>query len=339
MVGTQKRRSTDSWLQANLFEDETQSTTSSPAPVNGNKRARAFTWPMAPDDENRLVDKLEESGRYRIQRQLVPRPIVENYAVIPGRSVGIILDTETTGLDHRKDEIIELGMVAFTYDAGGIHDVIAVFSELREPSVEISVEITRITGITQDMVAGRNIDADAVSAFIAGADLIIAHNARFDRPFCERFHSDFQHKAWACSVAEIDWSALGFEGSKLVYLIGQCGFFHNGHRAVDDCHALLEVLASKPKTDALGAFEQLHGSAAKERLHVFAHNSPFETKDILKARGYRWNDGSDGRPKSWWTEIDEAAYDDELLFLCQDIYRANVEPIVRRLTAYDRYKI
>lgn len=30
-------------------------------------------------------------------------------------------------------------------------------------------------------------------------------------------------------------------------------------------------------------------------------------KDALKIRGYRWNDGSDGRPKSWWIEVAEEA--------------------------------
>jgi len=47
--------------------------------------------------------------------------------------------------------------------------------------------------------------------------------------------------AW--SVSEIDWSARGFEGTKLGDLIGQAGYFHDGHRAVDDGFALLEVLA------------------------------------------------------------------------------------------------
>ncbi|TWA43908.1 exonuclease [Sinorhizobium medicae] len=38
---------------------------------------------------------------------------------------GGILDTETTGLNHRKDEIIEIGAVAFTFDAAGtIGDII-----------------------------------------------------------------------------------------------------------------------------------------------------------------------------------------------------------------------
>lgn len=338
MTGMQKRRPRDSALQTDLFGEHANAATVSRAPVNGNKHARAFTWPMTLEDELRLVAKLEETGRYRIQRQLKPRPVIENYALIPGRSIGIILDTETTGLDYRKDEIIELGMVAFTYDSGGIHDVIGVFSELREPSLPISAEITHITGITQDMVAGRSIDVDTVSSFIAGADLIIAHNAKFDRPFCESFHPDFKYKAWACSVAEVDWGALDFEGSKLVYLIGQCGFFHNGHRAVDDCHALLEVLVATSRTEAPNGFCQLLTSSAKERLHVFAHGSPFEAKEMLRNRGYRWNDGNDGRPRSWWVEIDEAAYVEELSFLQQEIYQSDADPIVRRLTAYDRYR-
>lgn len=44
-------------------------------------------------------------------------------------------------------------------------------------------------------------------------------------------------------------------------------------------------------------------------------------KDLLKARGYRWSDGSDGRLKSWWVELDEEALDDELHYLRTEIYR------------------
>lgn len=66
------------------------------------------------------------------------------------------MDVETTGLDRSKDEIIELGMVAFDFDtAGKIRRVIDVFSELRQPSTPISDKITRLTGITDEMVAGK----------------------------------------------------------------------------------------------------------------------------------------------------------------------------------------
>ncbi|OAP50070.1 hypothetical protein ATB98_12250 [Sinorhizobium saheli] len=52
------------------------------------------------------------------------------------------------------------------------------------------------------------------------------------------------------------------------------------------------------------------------------------------ARGYRWSDGSEDRPKSWWTEIDE-----ELRYLRSEIYLWNEgDPPVKRLTVFDRFK-
>jgi DNA polymerase-3 subunit epsilon len=62
-------------------------------------------------------------------------------------------------------------------------------------------------------------------------------------------------------------------------------------------------------------------------------------KDHLKARGYRWSDGSDGRPKSWWIELAEDAVDEELGYLRSEIYRWDeADPPIKRLTAFDRFK-
>ena len=120
------------------------------------------------------AQRLEESGDYQILRRLKPRPVLANWSHDdrrPGQKIAIILDTETTGLDHRQHEIIELGMVMFTYTDDGIQDVVGVFDELREPSEPISSEITRITSITDAMVKGRSIDPDAVADFVAPADI------------------------------------------------------------------------------------------------------------------------------------------------------------------------
>ena len=308
----------------------------------GAKRApRNGLRPVVPQEPEAMARQLEETGAYRVLRRLEARPVLAGWSpdrLAPGEKIGVILDTETTGLDCRSAEIIELGMVMFTYDDAGIRDVVRVFDALREPGVAIPPEITRITGITDEMVAGKAIAPAAVADFIAPADLVVAHNAKFDRPFCERFAPGFDAKAWACSVAEVDWTSLGFEGSKLTYLIGQCGWFHNGHRAVDDCHALLEVLDFRRDEAGPSAFAGLVASAGRRRGRVFAVGSPFELKDALKARGYRWNDGNDGRPKSWWTEIEEDGFDAECRFLRKEIYRRDVEPIVQWLTAVERYR-
>lgn len=309
--------------------------------VRADQRAKARSGSKEPGiaAEEAMAERLARTGRYRILRQLLPRPVLAPSPVPrAGQKIGIVLDTETTGLDHGKDEIIELGMVAFHYDEAGIGDVAGVYSALHQPCEPISPEITRITGITDAMVAGQALDLDAVAAFVAPADLIIAHNARFDRPFCERFLPGLDIKPWACSVAELSWTGFGFEGAKLGYLVAQSGWFHNGHRAVDDCHALLEVLAAKLPGRDDTAFSHLLAASQRRRARIWAENSPFHAKDVLKARGYRWSDGSNGQLKSWWTEVDEDLHDAEVAFLRDEIYQGRVDPFVQWLTAAERFK-
>jgi DNA polymerase-3 subunit epsilon len=302
-------------------------------------REQKRTFHLRPADFEPAADILEASGQYRILRRLQPRPVVTARVSTPGERIAVIVDTETTGLDHTRDEVIEIGMVAFSYDDDGrIGDVIGTYNALREPTVPITAEITRLTGITPEMVKGHTIDLTAVEAFIQPAHLVIAHNARFDRPFCERLAHGFLLKAWACSHAEVPWSDFGFEGSKLGYLLSQCGWFHQGHRAVEDCHALLEVLAAPLRGDAGCAMTHLLASARKALLQIWAEGSSFDMKDNLKKRGYRWNDGTDGRPKSWFIEIDEDAYESEMKFLRQEIYRRDVEPFTQRITAFERFR-
>ena len=126
---------------------------------------------------------------------------------------------------------------------------------------------------------------------------------------------------------------------ELGYLIGQAGYFHEGHRAVDDCFALLEVLARDDDGSDVTAFAELYQASQLSRVRIFAENSPFDMKDHLKARGYRWSDGSDGRPKSRWTEIGEEALNDELRYLRAEIYRyKDADPPIKHLTAFDRFR-
>ena len=289
-------------------------------------------------DESEMVRRLNETGRYRILRRLDPLPVVANADRVKFPRLGVVVDTETTGLNAASDEIIEIGAVAFRYaDDGSIGDVTATFGALQEPSRPIPADISRITGITNEMVKGKRIPREELEALISEADLIIAHNAGFDRPFLERFSPVFAIKPWACSVKEIDWTARGFEGTKLGYLIGQSGYFHNGHRAEDDCHALLAVLMEKNGKQT--PFAELLQASQRVRIRIYAENSPFEMKDKLKARGYRWSDGSDGRPKSWWTDVGEEELDAELEYLRMEIYGwRDADPLIQKLTAVERYK-
>jgi DNA polymerase-3 subunit epsilon len=103
------------------------------------------------------------------------------------------LDVETTGLDAKTDEVIELGMVKFAYCPDGrVAHVIDNFGSLNEPANSIPAEITPLTGITNEMVASKRIDAAVVSTFVTDANIIIAHNANFDRKFAKRYWPEFE---------------------------------------------------------------------------------------------------------------------------------------------------
>jgi DNA polymerase-3 subunit epsilon len=284
-----------------------------------------------------MAQALERSGGYRVLRRLAPLARREPPAGVQTRQ-GLFVDTETTGLDAARDEIIELAMVPFTYGVDGeIYDVGDAFQQLRQPSKPIPLEITAITGIDDTMVLGQTIDPQAVAAFAAPAALVIAHNAAFDRKFLERYSDVFNTKAWACSMSEVDWVGEGYEGAKLVYLASSAGFFYERHRATHDCLAALELLARTHPVSGRTGLAQLLDRARAPTWRIWAENSPFDLKDQLKARGYRWNAEVGGGPRAWYIDVAEAAKEAEITFLQAEIYRGEVDPLTRRVDAYDRF--
>lgn len=281
------------------------------------------------------VEALEATGRYRVLRRLDPGPIVDVQPV--GTKRAVFLDVETTGLDAGHDEVIELAMVPFYYSQDDrIIGIGEAYSALREPSVPISAEVTKLTGIDQSMVAGRSIDPADVAAF-AGTSLVIAHNAAFDRRFMERFCPAMANNPWACSMAEVDWREAGFESSKLAYLALSSGFFYDGHRAVHDCHAAIELLARPCAPDQGTPLQVLLASARGKGMRCWADNSPFEAKDMLKARGYRWNGDNNGQPRAWWIDMPNDRLEEEVGYLRREIYKYEAPVRVAELSAFNRY--
>jgi DNA polymerase III subunit epsilon len=246
----------------------------------------------APDLET-LARQLEQHPDYRVLRRLVPchdhGPAPDDPAA-PLQRV-LVLDTETTGLSHRSDRIIELAMLLVQVDVARGRPVgpVTVFEAFEDPGMPIPEAAQAVTGITDDMVRGQRIDDVAVRALVDQADLVIAHNAGFDRPFMEARFPFLAEKPWACSFMEIDWKALGAGSAKLGALAQDRGWFFEAHRAQVDCHALLQVLAQPLSPDGPTGLAQLLQSAGQPSYRLAATAAPFEAKDALKARGYRWD--------------------------------------------------
>lgn len=216
----------------------------------------------------------------------------------------ILLDTETTGVDKQADGIVELGMLAvrFNPNSGQIVMLSDKFSALEDCGVPISAESQAIHGISQEDVQGKAFDDAAIAQWMSPASLVIAHNAGFDRAFFDRRFTDLCDKAWACSFFEMPWREAGYESGKLEYLLYRNGYFYSGHRALTDCFAMAWFFYQQPEL-----LKGLLDKSATPTVTVRAFGAPFDTKDILKARGYRFDDGRfSGASKHWWKEISEA---------------------------------
>lgn len=216
------------------------------------------------------IKKLEASGDYRIIKRFVP---VEYYChpTPDDIKLGIYLDTETTGTNPKKDEIIELAMVPFEFDPSGkIYQVLPEYNAFQDPHRPIPEKITNITGITDDMVSGETIDVVEVGKMLKAAVLVVAHNAKFDRQFVEKLSDSFKDVSWACSISDINWNEEGIGGVKLDYLAYKYGFFYDAHRATIDCQAGIEILSRQLPESGDLALKRLLDKARRTDVRIWA---------------------------------------------------------------------
>jgi len=229
----------------------------------------------------------------------------------------MVVDVETTGTDPCTDTMIEFAAaeVLFTSD-GRIVEHIGTESWLQDPKRPIPVDVTNLTGITNEMVEGHDIPNTRVMEMFQRADLVVSHNAAFDWRFCYNEWSDVvNHTLWGCSLQQIGWSDMGFPSARQEVLARYHGFFYDAHRATVDVEALVRLLQMRPSPDRPRYLAQLTQYLAEPRHRVLATGTPFAAKDELKGRQYRW----DADSKVWWTTRSQNELDDELAWL-KDLY-------------------
>lgn len=298
--------------------------------------AAALAPAAAGDSPEAMALALERHPDYRVLRRLVPATVFPHAPLGPVATI-VILDTETTGLDNSRDQVIELALLRIQVDTqtGLATGPVQVYDGLRDPGMPVPKIAREITGITDEMLAGQQLDMARVDSLLAGADLVIAHNAGFDRPFVEGLLPQAQGLNWACSFADIDWTAAGHSSAKLSYLASALGWFYDAHRAEMDCHALLTVLMAELPGLGVNGLAHLLAAARLPSYRLQATGAPFAAKDSLKNRGYRW----DSTAKVWHTRLGgDAALQAECEWLQQEVYGGRAARLAwERFDAASRY--
>ena len=261
-------------------------------------------------------------GNMRILRELdvVEGPTGEGEP--EGRHVGIAIDIETTGLDRTRCAIIELAMRRFRFDDDGVITAIGQpYCWLEDPGEHLPPDIVELTGLTDADLVGERIDDATATRLLRSASLVVAHHSRFDRPWVEQRLKDARGLPWACSMEQIDWRTHGFEGRSLGFLLMQAGYFHDGHRAATDVDALIQLLRHG-FDDGRTALFCLIDRAARPSWIFSAKGAAYALKDVLRARGYRWNPDS----KCWWREVPDEERAVEEFWLAEHVYDGAAHP-------------
>lgn len=201
----------------------------------------------------------------------------------------VIIDTETTGLDFKSCELIEVA--AARLRGREIVDTMDLFVR---PSSPIPSEIVAITGITDEMVADADDAVKVTKAFreFAGDTPLIAHNAAFDRHFMEKGNRGKPVGPFWIDSLELSRIVLPCLSSHKLHDLSRAFDLHQStHRAIDDVVAtcglwrILLTAASDLPAGLLNELANFYPKVAWTYRPIFAQmaaanpNAPFSLVD------------------------------------------------------------
>jgi DNA polymerase III subunit epsilon len=155
----------------------------------------------------------------------------------------VVIDFETTGLNYREEEVIEIAAVKLDEkfnEIGSFHTFVKTYRELPE-------FITKLTGITEaDLEYGMfHLDAFKLLKSFIGESAVVAQYAPFDLAFLN--NHGIEPRAFICTKS-LTIQAEPNESSSLGPTCKRLGIeLTNAHRALDDARATGKVLAYRMK--------------------------------------------------------------------------------------------
>ena len=199
----------------------------------------------------------------------------------------LILDTETTGLDNKVDDCLEVGSILFNVKSRSV---------LAQQSFLLPVEINnaeKINNIPAEITRLPQPLSEAIKYFeslVRVSDVIVAHNAEFDMKWFGLNKLPQIEKQWICSMDDITWPVdrqLKTRPSVRDLALAYGVPVWNAHRALTDCIYLAEVFKR------CSELEKMLIRALEPKVLLRAEIS-YEKRHLARNAGFRWNDAIKG---------------------------------------------
>lgn len=203
-----------------------------------------------------------------------------------------VVDVETTGLDPVEHELIGLSVVCVEIDSvtGELLKIVNSYEGHREPTRPISPDLQEVAGVSGADLVGMQLDIAQIHKVLEGCELVLAHNAAFDRPFLAPHVPMFEQLTWVCSLRDIDW--FGTEQQSKASIDHLLSFYNlkgsNGTPA-DDCLALIQILGKPLPVSGLTGFAALLASVRSPQYRYSVPNPAVESGPALLELGFKFD--------------------------------------------------
>lgn len=222
----------------------------------------------------------------------------------------LILDTETTGLDAKTGQIIEIGAVLYNVPT---RCVIQQMSSLFTATENPAFEVNRISldALQSSFFFNEQGAIFMLMGLIQGCDAIVAHNAQFDREWIElKTHEKVielsKSKKWICTKEDFDWPVRAGTPLNLIHIAVDLGVpVVTAHRALADCQLLAECFSKLSDLP-----ERLAESVQPKSLYLA--DVSFDNRQLAKDAGFSWNSKT-----RWWERKMTQKKFEELKSTCQ----------------------
>ncbi|MBT7402144.1 MAG: hypothetical protein HN774_13355, partial [Bacteroidetes Order II. Incertae sedis bacterium] len=133
----------------------------------------------------------------------------------------------------------------------------------------------------------------------------------------------------------VDWLREGFSAGKLDYIGMQFGWIYDGHRALADCEACLTLLAQDLPKSNVRVMSVVLDAARNNDALIRAVGAPYDLRETLKQRKYKWRPAELPNGKVWWIATSDP--EGEIAWLREEIYDRDVAIPTHAITAFNRY--
>jgi len=152
----------------------------------------------------------------------------------------LILDTETTGLDPKKETTIEIGVILYNIEHKAVLQCLSTLLPCTANPVE---HINKISVASTNLNYHKDSAIALFKNMVASAQAIVAHNAPFDKGFIDELFKDEIKLPWICTRDTFKWPVRPARRRLQDFCEAMGVPYVDAHRALTDCNLIVKCFS------------------------------------------------------------------------------------------------